>query len=255
MALLWKLKQKLRNLQNKLRKFRLPSNCSYLWHKHTHTQNAQNFAIQLQQLMERELPDVPAGFRRVRSLWYHFTASNEWWKRQRSSKNVSFCFWLCRPHNKLWLSFKNISSAFWRICMITKNNRMEYGATKWFNIGTKCISIVYCHFLLFTVYAEYIMRNAGIEEIIFEITVKLFGATVTSDMFMIYFDGRSKVDLRNPLLKMKKVKKPICCSILTRTKIMSEIQRSDGTFSDKCILFKSFLECTLLHQMLFNQIP
>lgn len=38
----------------------------------------------------------------------------------------------------------------------------------------------------FNLYAEYIMRNAGIEEVIFGITVKLFGAIVTSDMFMIY---------------------------------------------------------------------
>ena len=41
--------------------------------------------------------------------------------------------------------------------------RIGHGTTDWFQIGKEYVKAVYCH-PVFNLYAEYIMRNAGLEE-------------------------------------------------------------------------------------------
>ena len=42
--------------------------------------------------------------------------------------------------------------------------RTGHGTTDWFKIGKKYNKVVYCHPAFFNLYAEYIMRNAGLDE-------------------------------------------------------------------------------------------
>ena len=99
-------------------------------------------------------------------------------KQQESSrKNIYFCFidyakafdWV--DHSKLWKILKEMGIPDHLTCHLRKlyagqeaTVRTEHGTTDWFQIrkGVRqgCI-LVSC---LFNLYAEYIMRNAGLDE-------------------------------------------------------------------------------------------
>ena len=87
----------------------------------------------LQQYMNRELPDVQAGFRRGRGTRYQI--ANICWiieKAREFQKNVYFCFidyqslWLCgsQQTGKFWKrwKFQTTLPASWEICMQVKSN-------------------------------------------------------------------------------------------------------------------------------------
>ena len=42
--------------------------------------------------------------------------------------------------------------------------RTRHGTTDWFKLGKDYIKVVYCHPVLFNLYAEYIMKNARLDE-------------------------------------------------------------------------------------------
>ena len=63
----------------------------------------------LQQYVNRELPDVQAGFKKAEELEIKFPTSTGSWKKQESSrkKHLFLFFWLCQDfdcvdHDKLW---------------------------------------------------------------------------------------------------------------------------------------------------------
>ena len=68
----------------------------------------------LQQNVNRELPDVQAGFRKGRGTREKFPMSAGSLKKQESSKNIYFCFvdyakaFDCVDHNKLWKILKEM---------------------------------------------------------------------------------------------------------------------------------------------------
>ena len=104
-------------------------------------------------------------------------ASTGSWKKQESSrKNIYFCFidyakaFDCVDHKKLWKILKEMGipdhlTTSWEICMQSgSNSRTGHGTTDWFQIGKGVRQGCMLSPCLFNLYAEYIMRNAGLEE-------------------------------------------------------------------------------------------
>ena len=128
--------------------------------------------------MNHELPDVQAGFRKGRGT--RDQIANILWiieKAREFQENLYFCFidsakaFDCVDHNKLQKILKDMGIPDHLMCPL--NNlyavqeatvRTGHGTTDWFQIG-KGLSIDYMSSpCLFKLYAEYIMRNARLEE-------------------------------------------------------------------------------------------
>ena len=100
------------------------------------------------------------------------------WKKQESSrKNIYFCFidyakaFDCVDHNKLWKILKEMGIPDHLTCLLRNlyagqeaTIRTGYGTTDWFQIGKGVHQGSILSPCLFNFYAEYIMRNAGLEE-------------------------------------------------------------------------------------------
>ena len=131
--------------------------------------------------MNRELPDVQAGFRKDRGTRDKLPTSAGSSKKQEFQKNIYFCFidyakaFDCVNHNKLWKILKEMGIPDHLTCLLRNlyagqeaTVRAGHGTTDWFQIGFKLFHLVSIGFklspFLFTVYAEYIMRNTGLEE-------------------------------------------------------------------------------------------
>ena len=74
-------------------------------------------------------------------------------------------------HNKLWKILKEMGIQDHLICLLTNLYagqeamvRTENGTTDWFQIGKGVCQACMLSPCLFNLYAEYIMRNAGLEE-------------------------------------------------------------------------------------------
>ena len=88
--------------------------------------------------MNRELPDVQAGFRKGRGT--RDQIANIWWimeKAREFQKNIYFCFidyakaFDCVDHNKLWFfkrwEYQTTWPASWEICMQVRKQQLELG--------------------------------------------------------------------------------------------------------------------------------
>ena len=129
--------------------------------------------------MNRELPDVQAGFRKDRGTRDQ-TANIHWIieKAREFQKNIYLCFidyakaFDCVDHNKLWKASKEIEISDHLTCLlrnlygdqeatvrtlleqlIGSELRKEYGRT------------ICSHPVYLILYAEHMMRNAGLDEL------------------------------------------------------------------------------------------
>ena len=99
------------------------------------------------------------------------------WKKQEFQKNIYFCFsdyakaFDCVDHNKLWKILKEMGIPDHLTCLLRNlyagqeaTVRTGHGTTDWFQIGKGVHQA--CIFLpcLFNFYAEYIMRNTGLDK-------------------------------------------------------------------------------------------
>ena len=128
--------------------------------------------------MNCELPDVQVGFRKGRGT--RDQIANIRWiikKAREFQKNIYFCFtdyakaFDCVDHNKLWKILKEMGITDPLTCLLRNlyagqeaTVRIGHGTTDWFQIGK---GVYQGHILspyLFNLYAEYIVRNAGLEE-------------------------------------------------------------------------------------------
>ena len=135
--------------------------------------------VRLQQYVNRELPDVQAGFRKGRGTRDQIANISWIIKKARGfQKKHLFLLFIdyakafdCVDHNKLWKILKEIEIPDHLTCLLRNlyagqeaTVRTGLGTTNWFQIrkgvGQGCI-LSPC---LFNLYAEYIMRNAGLEE-------------------------------------------------------------------------------------------
>ena len=117
-------------------------------------------------------------------------------KAREFQKNIYFCFidcakaFDCVDHNKLWKILKEMGIPDNLTCLLRNQYagqeatvRTGHGATNWFQIGKGVRQGYILSPCLFNLYAEYIMRNAGLEET--QLESRLPGEiSITSDMQM-----------------------------------------------------------------------
>ena len=132
----------------------------------------------LQQYVNNELPDVQAGFRKGRGT--RDQIANICWiikKAREFQKNV-YSYFIdyakaldCVDHKKLWKILKEMGIPDHLTCLLRNlyagqeaTVTTEHGTTGWFQIRKGvCQGCILLPCLL-NLYAEYIMRNAGLEE-------------------------------------------------------------------------------------------
>ena len=98
-------------------------------------------------------------------------------KKQVSSRNIYFCFidyakaFDCVDHNKLWTILNEMGIPDHLTCHLRNlyagqeaTVRTGHGTTDWFQIGKGVRQGYMLSPCLFNLYAEYITRNAGLEE-------------------------------------------------------------------------------------------
>ena len=132
----------------------------------------------LQQYMNHEIPDVQAGFRKHRGTRDQITNICYVIEKARElQKNVYFCFidyakaFNCVDHNKLWKILKEMGILDHLTCLLRNlyagqetTVRTGHWTTNWFQIGKRVRQGCILFPCLFNLYAENIMRNAGLEE-------------------------------------------------------------------------------------------
>ena len=132
----------------------------------------------LQQYVNHELPDVQAGFRKGRGT--RDQIANIRWiikKAKEFQKNIYFCFinyaiaFYCVDHNKLSKILKEMGIAHHLTCLLRNlyagqeaTVAIVHGTTDWFQTGKGVCQGCILSPCLFNLNAEYIMRNAGLEE-------------------------------------------------------------------------------------------
>ena len=145
--------------------------------------------------MNRELPDVQAGFRKGRGT--RDQIANICWiikKAREFQKNIYFIDYAkafdCVDHNKPWKILKDMGIADHLTCLLRNLYAGQEATVKtvrgtdWFQIGKGVCQGCILPPCLFNLYAEYIMRNAGLDEAQAEIKIAWRKISITSDMKM-----------------------------------------------------------------------
>ena len=142
--------------------------------------------------MNREIPDVQAGFGKGRGT--RDQIANICWiieKAREFQRNIYFCFidyakaFDCVDHSKLWKILKEMGIPDHLTCFLRSpyagqeaTIRTGHGTTDWFQIGKgvhQCYILSPC---LFNLYAECIMQNAGLDES--QIGIKIAGRNINN---------------------------------------------------------------------------
>ena len=150
-------------------------------------------------------------------------------------KGINFCFidyaksFDSMHHNKLWKILKEMGIPDHQTCLLTNlyagqeaTVRTGHGTTDWFQIGKGvcqgCISSPY----LFNLYAEYILRNGGLEET--QAGIKIAGRNVNN---LRYVDdttliAENKEKLKSLLMIKKEESEKVGLKLhIQKTKIMA----------------------------------
>uniref|UniRef100_A0A4W2FTD6 RNA-directed DNA polymerase n=1 Tax=Bos indicus x Bos taurus TaxID=30522 RepID=A0A4W2FTD6_BOBOX len=190
----------------------------------------------LQQYVNRELPDVQAGFRKGRGT--RDQIANICWimeKAREFQKNIYFCFidyakaFDCVDHNKLWKILKEMGLPDHLTCLLRNlyagqesTVRTGHGTTDWFQIGKGVCQGCILSPCLFNLYAEYIMRNSGLDEA--QAVIKIAGRNINN---LRYADdttlmAESEEELKSLLMKVKVESEKVGLKLnIQKTKIMA----------------------------------
>src|SRR5574340_407263 len=215
------------------RLLKLTHNCTHLtrWYS-----NAQILQARLQQYVNRELPDVQAGFRKGRGTRDQIANIHQIMEKAREfQKNIYFCFidyakvFDCVDHNKLWEILKEMGIPDRLICLLRNlyagqeaTVRSGHGTTDWFQIGKGVRQGCILSPCLFNFYAEYIMRNAGLEEA--QAGIKIARRNINN---LRYADETSLMaeteeELKSLLMKIKEASEKVGLKLnIQKTKIMA----------------------------------
>ena len=171
----------------------------------------------LQQYVNCELPDVQAAFRQGRGI--RDRTDNIHWIIKKASefqKNIYFCFFDytkafdCVDHNKLWKILKGMGIPDYLTYPLRNlyagqeaTERTRHGSMDWFQIRKGVRQGCILSPCLFNLYAEFIMRNAGIEEA--QAGIKIAGRNINN---LRYADdttltAESEEELKSFLMKVK----------------------------------------------------
>ena len=134
--------------------------------------------VRLQKYMNRGLPDVQAGFRKGRGT--KDKIANIHWIKEKARgfhENINFCFidytkaFDGVDHSKLWKILKEMGISDHLTCLLRNlyadqeaKVRTEHGTTDWFQTGKGLCQGCMLSPCLFSLYAEYIMQNVGLDE-------------------------------------------------------------------------------------------
>ena len=190
----------------------------------------------LQQYMNREHPDVQAGFRKGRGT--RDQIANIRWiieKATKFQKNIHFCFidsakaFDCVDHNKLWKILKELGIPDHLTCLLRNLDadqeatvRTGHGTTDWFQIGQGVCKGCISSPCLFYLCAECIMRNAGLEEV--QAGIKIARRNINH---LRYADdptlmAESEEELKSLLRKVKEESEKVGLKLnIQKTKIMA----------------------------------
>ena len=162
-------------------------------------------------------PVDQAGFRKGRGT--RDQIANICWiirKAREFQKNIYFCFidyaktFDCVDHNKLWKMLQEMGMPDHLTCLLRNlytgqeaTVRTRPGTTDLFQIGKGVCQGCILSPCLFKLYAEYIMRNAGLEEA--QVVIKIAGRNINN---LRYADdttlmAESEEELRSFLMELK----------------------------------------------------
>ena len=185
--------------------------------------------------MNHELPDVQASFRQGRGTRDQI-ASISWviGKVKEFQKNISFCFidyakaFDCVDHNKLWKILKEMGIPDHLTCLLRNlyagqeaTLRTGHGTTDWFQIGKGGCQGCILSPCLFSLDAEYIMSNSGLEEA--QAGIKIARRNINN---LRYADdttlmAESEEELKSLLMKVKEESEKASLKLnIQKTKIM-----------------------------------
>ena len=156
-------------------------------------------------------------------------------KKQEYQKNIYFCFidyakaFDCVGHNKLWKILKEMGIPH-HLTSLLRNLyagqeatvRTGHGTTDWFQIGKGICQGCILSPCLFNFYAEYIMRNAELEDA--QAGIKIAGRNINN---LRYADdttltAESKEELKSLLMKVKEESEKVGLKLnIQKTKIMA----------------------------------
>ncbi|ELR51596.1 Retrovirus-related Pol polyprotein from type-2 retrotransposable element R2DM, partial [Bos mutus] len=193
----------------------------------------------LQQYVNHELPDVQAGFRKGKGT--RDQMANICWiikKAREFHKNIYFCFidyakafdsFDCVDHNKLWEILKEMGIPEHLTCLLRNlyagqeaTVRTGHGTTDWFQKG-KGVHQGFCILspCLFNLYAEYIMKNTGLDEA--QAGIKIAGRNTNNLRYAddIILTAESKEELKSLLMKVKEESEKVGLKLnIQKTKII-----------------------------------
>ena len=171
----------------------------------------------LQQYMNREFPDVQAGFRKGRGT--RDQIANIRWiieKAREFQKNIYFCLidyakaFDCVDHNKMWKILQKMKIPDNLTCLLRNlytdqeaTVRTGHGTTDWFQIGKGVRQGCILSPCLFNFYAEYIMWKPRLDEA--QAGLKIAGRNINN---LRYADdtplmAESEEELKSLLMKVK----------------------------------------------------
>uniref|UniRef100_A0A8B9Y4J9 RNA-directed DNA polymerase n=1 Tax=Bos mutus grunniens TaxID=30521 RepID=A0A8B9Y4J9_BOSMU len=190
----------------------------------------------LQQYVNRELPDVQAGFRKGKGT--RDQIANFCWimeKAREFQKSIYFCFidyakaFDCVDHNKLWKILQEMGIPDHLTCLLRNlysgqeaTVRTGHGTTDRFQIGKRVRQGCILSACLFNLYGEYTMRNAGLEEA--QAGVKTARRNINN---LRYADdttlmAESEEELKSLLIKVKEESEKVGLKLnIQKTKIMA----------------------------------
>ena len=184
--------------------------------------------------MNHELPDIQAGFRKGRGAEIKLPTSAGSLKKQKNSRKTSICFidyakaFDCVDHHKLLKVLKEMGMPDHLTCLLRNlyagqeaTVRTGYGTTDWFQIGRGVRQGCILPPCLFNLYAEYIMRNAGLVEA--QAGIKISGRNINN---LRYADDTTLMadreeELKSLLMKVKEESEKAGLQLnIQKTKIM-----------------------------------
>ena len=190
----------------------------------------------LQQYVNRELRDVQAGFRKGRGT--RDQIANIHWiieKAKEFQENIYICFidyakaFDCVDGNKLWKILKEMVIPDHLTCLLRNlyagqeaTVRTRHGTTDWFQIGKGVRQGCVLSPCLFNLYAEYIMRNTGLDEA--QAGIKIAGRNINN---LRYADdttlmAENEEQLKGLLMKVKEESEKAGLKLnIQKTKIMA----------------------------------
>ena len=186
--------------------------------------------------MNRELPDVQAGFRKGRRT--RDQIANIWWiieKAKEFQKNIYFCFidytkaFDCVDHNKLWKILKEMGIPDHLTCLLRNLYAGQeaivgtrYGTIEWFQIGKDIHQGCILSPCLFNLYAEYIMRNAELDEP--QAGIKIDRRNISNLRYAVdtTLVAGSEEEQKSPLMKVKEESEKVGLKLnIQKTKVMA----------------------------------